>query len=60
MNGKGRNSGEWRFDPALLDDLDEPVRRYLQHALTPGTRLSRGVRLEMCGHIKVGAWLRFR
>jgi hypothetical protein len=49
-----------RFDPASLDDLDEPVRRYLRHALAPGTPLSRGVHLEMRGHIKVGAWLRFR
>jgi hypothetical protein len=49
-----------RFDPASLDELAEPVRRYLQHALAPDTALSRGVRLELGGRIKVGAWLRFR
>ena len=51
---------EQRFAPELLDGLDEPVRRYLQHALAAGTRLSRGVRLEMRGRIKVGVWLGFR
>ena len=50
---------EQRFAPELLDGLDEPVRRYLQHALAAGTRLSRGVRLEMRGRIKVGVWLGF-
>ena len=56
----GRSSAERRFDPVVLDELDEPVRRYLQHALAAGTRLSRGVRLQMRGEIRVGAWLRFR
>lgn len=48
------------FEPGSLDGLDEPVQRYLRHALAPGTRVSRGARLEMRGRIKVGAWLRFR
>lgn len=50
---------ERRFDPASLSGLDEPVRRYLQHALAPDAPLARGVRLEMRGRVKVGAWLRF-
>jgi len=48
-----------RFRPALLDGLDEPVRRYFVHALADGAPLSRGVRLQLSGRIKVGAWLRF-
>jgi hypothetical protein len=60
MCGMSDNPVHPHFDPASLDDLDEPVRRYLRHALAPGTPLRRGVHLEMGGHIKVGAWLRFR
>jgi hypothetical protein len=43
----------------MLDELDEPVRHYFTHALADGARLSRGVRLNLSGHIRVGAWLRF-
>lgn len=50
-----------RFDPGSLAGLDEPVRRYLTHAIHPGAPLARGVRLRMHGRIKVGPpWLRFR
>jgi len=49
-----------RFAPALLDGLAEPVRRYFTHALADGARLSRGVRAQLSGHIRAGAWLRFR
>ena len=48
-----------RLDRAALVDLDEPVRRYFAHALADGAPLSRGARLRLRGHIKVGAWLRF-
>jgi hypothetical protein len=51
--------GDRRFDPAKLAALDEPVRRYLTHAITPGARLSDTVRLRMSGRIKVGPWLAF-
>jgi hypothetical protein len=47
------------LDPVSLSNLDEPVRRYFNHALSPGARLSTGVRLTMEGRIKVGAWLPF-
>ena len=47
------------FDPALVADLDEPVRRYFTHALAPGAPLARGVHLTMKGRIKVGPWLPF-
>src|SRR4051812_46495220 len=50
-----------RFDPDSLAGLDEPVRRYLAHAIHPGAPLAAGVRLEMRGRIKVGPpWLRFK
>ena len=49
-----------RFDPAMVEGLDEPVRRYFTHALRPGAPLGAGVRLRMRGRIKVGAWLPFR
>jgi hypothetical protein len=39
--------------------LDEPVRRYLAHALRAGAERATGVRLEMTGRIKAGAWLPF-
>lgn len=48
-----------RFDPASLRDLDEPVRRYFEHALAPGAPLTGGRRLSMAGHIDVGRRLAF-
>lgn len=48
-----------RFDPAVLDGLDESVRRYFAHALADGVPLGRGARLDVSGRIRVGAWLRF-
>jgi hypothetical protein len=43
----------------LGTDLDEPVRRFLQHAIGAGAALGGGVRLTMTGRIRVGAWLPF-
>jgi hypothetical protein len=37
----------------------EPVRRYLTHAIAPGTPLWQSVELEMTGDIKIGSWRRF-
>jgi hypothetical protein len=48
-----------RFDRAALAALDEPVVRYLTHALADGAPLSQGMRLRLPGHIRVGAWLSF-
>jgi hypothetical protein len=39
--------------------LDEPVHRYLAHALPGPAERASGVRLGMRGRIKVGAWLPF-
>ncbi|HEY2653698.1 MAG TPA: DUF6544 family protein [Solirubrobacteraceae bacterium] len=41
------------------DDLPEPVRRYLTHALPNGQTVPRGVELTMSGRIKVDVWLPF-
>jgi hypothetical protein len=48
-----------RFDPASIAELDEPVRRYLTHALADGAPLHSGALLAMTGRIKVGPWLSF-
>ncbi len=42
-----------------LAGLDEPVRRYLEHALGRRTTGPAGVRLRMRGRIRVGRWLSF-
>jgi hypothetical protein len=39
--------------------LDEPVRRYLAHAVHSEAGRARGVALTMKGRIKVGTWLPF-
>jgi hypothetical protein len=54
------STGVARFEQRMLVGLDEPVRRYFSHALADGAPLSRGARLALAGHIRVGAWLRFR
>ncbi len=52
-------ASEARFDPAQLAALPEPVRRYLQHAIAPGTPLASAVRLRMHGEIKLKRWYTF-
>lgn len=47
------------FRPDLLSDMPEPARRYLTHALAPGTPLAQSVRLSMHGTIKLGTWRSF-
>ena len=55
----------WDTTPAAERPFDggagapEPVRRYLTHAIAPGTRLANAVRLRMHGEIKLGAWRPF-
>ena len=48
-----------RFELGMLAGLDEPVRRYLAHALCEGATIGNGARLTMKGRIKVGLWLPF-
>ncbi len=47
------------FEAAALTGLDEPVRRYLTHAISDGAIVPAGVRLTMAGRINVGRWLSF-
>lgn len=53
------SSGELAFRPAELSRLPKAVRCYLEHAIAPGTRLARAVRLRMHGEIKLQRWLPF-
>ncbi len=48
-----------RFDPAQIAHHPEPVRRYLTHAIAPGTPLARAVRLRMAGEIRLNDWVPF-
>jgi hypothetical protein len=47
------------FAPAMLAGLPEPARRWLGHAITPGTPLWRSVELTMRGQIRLGRWRSF-
>ena len=47
------------FDPAAITDLPEPARRWLGHAIAPGTPLWSSVELTMHGQIKLGRWRPF-
>jgi hypothetical protein len=51
--------GERTFPASDLSRLPEAARRYQQHAIAPGTRLARAVRLRMHGQIKLQRWLPF-
>jgi len=47
------------FDPAVYAHLPEPARRYLNHAMAPGTPLASAVRLRMHGEFRRGGWAPF-
>jgi hypothetical protein len=53
-------SAQERFDISRLATVPEPARRYLEHAIAPGTPLATAVRLRMHGEIKLGRWCPFR
>jgi len=44
---------EERFRTEMIADLPAPARRYLLHAIQPGTPLDRSVRLGMSGSIRM-------
>jgi hypothetical protein len=48
------------FAPEDLEPLAEPVRRYFNAGVAPGTPRAPAVRLEMRGSIRIGRWLPFR
>lgn len=54
------SSSDHAFQVADLSRLPEATRRYLEHAITPGTRLARAVQLRMHGAIKLQRWLPFK
>jgi hypothetical protein len=47
------------FDPIMVEDLPEPARRWLRHAIAPGTPLAAATELRMHGTIRLGTWRRF-
>lgn len=47
------------FDPVELAGLPEPVVRYFQTAIAPGTPLARTAMIRMRGRIKLGRWAGF-
>jgi hypothetical protein len=49
-----------RFEPGLTEALPAPVRRWLTHAIAPGTPLASAVELRTRGEIKTGRWMRYR
>jgi hypothetical protein len=48
-----------RSSPSAVVGLDEPVQRFLAHAVAPGTRVPGAVRIGMHGRVRVGPWLPF-
>lgn len=48
------------FNEGSLAGVDGLAKRYLEHAIEPGTKLAKAVRLTMHGEIKLSAWLPFR
>lgn len=47
-------SAPLRFDPAVLEGLPEPARRYFHFTITSGALLSTTARLEMTGDFSLG------
>jgi hypothetical protein len=52
-------SQERLFSPDDFAHLPETVRRYLEHAIAPGTAIASAVRLKMHGEIKLKTWIPF-
>jgi hypothetical protein len=48
------------FQADKFPHLPEVARRYLEHAIAPGTQLASAVRLQMHGEIKLKNWLPFK
>jgi hypothetical protein len=54
------DAGDVPLRPADLSHLPEAARRYLEHAIAPGTPLATTVRLTMHGEIKLRQWMPFQ
>jgi hypothetical protein len=48
------------FNSNELSHLPEAARRYLEHAIAPGTQIASAVRLQMHGEIKLKSWISFK
>ena len=57
MASATRNPGI--FDASTIGDLPDAARRWLTHAINPGTPLAQSVRLTMHGRIRIGKWRSF-
>lgn len=53
-------AGAHVFEPGRVSGFPEGARRYLEHAIAPGTVLASAVRLRMHGEIKLKRWLPFK
>jgi hypothetical protein len=47
------------FDPCCVAQFPEPVRRWLHHAIAPGTPLARTAEVRMHGEVRLGEWRSF-
>lgn len=54
-----RAATQERFRAEAVGDLPEPARRWLSHAIAPGTALWSSAVLTMRGQIRLGAWRPF-
>ncbi|WP_316690289.1 DUF6544 family protein [Pseudonocardia sp. H11422] len=48
------------FDPGMVTHLSAPARRWIEHAIAPGTPLLRAVVLNMHGRVRIGSWRPYR
>jgi len=48
-----------RFAPGLVAGLPDPARRWLEHAIAPGTPLRTSVELTLHGQLRLGGWRDF-
>lgn len=51
LRSVGEGVPEASFEPAMVEDLPEPARRFFLHAIAPGTPLAGAVELDMSGSI---------
>jgi hypothetical protein len=56
----GLSAHHLRFDPAIVADEPEPLRRWLGHVLCRESVLATAVEVRMHGRIRLGSWRRFK